>query len=138
MTMTLGGDIYQYAVSTPRELGRMMELIATDALVSPSACKAMRMHLSKQQHLEQIPRGIPYNHFADDLDLNEPVRVYNKIGNYMGVRVDAAIVTTPESTFVLITMNEGSRDHGFGIDQEGNVLNGRLGAIFYNAWGVEQ
>ncbi len=135
MNMELVGDIYQYAVSTPRELGRLLEMIATDAIVSPDACQVMRTHLGKQQHLEQIPRGIPYNQFANDLDIDQPVQVYNKIGNYMSVRVDAAIVKSNASTFVLVTMNEGSKDHGFGIDQEGNVLNGRIGAAVFEAWG---
>jgi beta-lactamase class A len=132
--MELGGDIRQYAVSTPRDLGRLYEAIATDGIVSAEACAAMRDHLGRQQHLEQIGRGIPSNPFGGDLGLPRPVRLYNKIGNYMGVRADAAIVESPRGRFVLATMNEGSRDHGFGIDQEGNVLNGRLGAIFYATW----
>lgn len=134
--MELGGDIRQYAISTPRDLGRLYEAIATDGIVSAEACTAMRDHLGRQQHLEQIGRGIPYNQFGGDLGLPRPVRLYNKIGNYMGVRADAAIVKSPRGQFVLVTMNEGSRDHGFGIDQEGNVLNGRLGAIFFAAWGA--
>lgn len=135
-TMQLGGDIRQYAVSTPRELGRLYELIATDAFLTPEACIAMRDHLGRQQHLEQIPRGLPFNQFATEIGIDQPVKVMNKIGNYMGVRVDAAIITSPKSSFVLVTMNEGSTDHGFAIDQEGNVLNGRIGRIFFNAWGT--
>lgn len=134
MNMTLGGDIRQYAVSTPRELGRLMELIATDGFVTPPACAAMRTHLNKQQHQEQIPRGLPYNQFANDLGMAQPVQVMNKIGNYMGVRVDAAIVTGPNTRFVIAAMNEGSPDHGFSVDQEGNVLNGRLARVVFDAW----
>src|SRR5690349_1524582 len=51
----LGEDIRRYAVSTPRELGRLMEMIATDGFLSPESTAAMRYHLSRQQHLEQIP-----------------------------------------------------------------------------------
>lgn len=132
--MALGGDIRQYAVSTPREIGRLFELVATDGFLTPEACAAMRHHLGRQQHLEQIPRGLPYNPFAADVGAEQPVRVMNKIGNYMGVRVDAALIETPTSRFILVTMNEGSRDRGFAIDQEGNVLNGRIGQLVFDAW----
>jgi beta-lactamase class A len=134
MNMELGGDIRQYAVSTPRELGRLYELIATDAFLTPDACAAMRTHLNKQQHQEQIPRGLPYHQFANEIGIEQPVQVMNKIGNYMGVRVDAAIVTAPDTTFVIATMNEGSDDHGFSVDQEGNVLNGRVARAVFDAW----
>jgi beta-lactamase class A len=134
MTMELGGDIRRYAVSTPRELGRLYELIATDGFLTPEDCATIRDHLGRQQHLEQIPRGLPYNQFATEVGHEQAVRVYNKIGNYMGVRVDAALITTPAVSFILVTMNEGSNDHGFAIDQEGNVLNGRIGRIVFDAW----
>jgi beta-lactamase class A len=136
MNIELGGDIRQYAVSTPRELGHLYELIASDGLLTPEACAAMRDHLGRQQHLEQIPRGLPYNVYANEIGAQKAVNVMNKIGNYMGVRADAALITSPKASFVLVTMNEGSPDHGFAIDQEGNVLNGRIGRIVFDAWGV--
>jgi hypothetical protein len=133
--MSLGGEIREYAVSTPRELGRLYELIATDGFLTPEACAAMRDHLGRQQHLEQIPRALPYNQFAADLGVAQSVRVANKIGNYVGVRVDAALIETPAARFILVTMNEGSADHGFAIDQEGNQLNGRIGRAVFDHWG---
>jgi beta-lactamase class A len=132
--LALGGDIRQYAVSTPRELGRLMELIATDGFLTPEACAEMRTHLAKQQHLEQIPRELPYNQYATDVGNDQGVHVMNKIGNYMGMRADVAIVTAPAVSFVLATANEGSPDHGFSVDQEGNVLNGRVAKLVFDAW----
>lgn len=132
--LQLGGDIRQYAVSTPRELGRLMELIATDGFLSPAACAAMRDHLGRQQHLEQIPRYLPYNQYAAELGQTQPVRVMNKIGNYMGMRADIAIVTAPGVSFVIATMNEGHPDPHFHVDHPGNVLNGRIARIIFDAW----
>jgi beta-lactamase class A len=134
INMSLGEDIRQYAVSTPRELGRLMELIATDGFLSPEACVEMRSHLGKQQHQEQIPRELPYHQYAADIGIEQPVHVMNKIGNYMGMRADAAIITAPKVSFVLATVNEGSLDHGFRVDQEGNVLNGRVAKLVFDAW----
>ncbi len=132
--LKLGGDIRQYAVSTPRELGHLMEMIATDGFLSPTACAAMRDHLGRQQHLEQIPRYLPYNQYASELGQTQPVRVMNKIGNYMGMRADIAIVTAPGASFVIAAMNEGHPDPHFHVDHPGNVLNGRIARIIFDAW----
>jgi beta-lactamase class A len=130
----LGDDIRQYAVSTPRDLGRLMELIASDGFLAPESTKAMRYHLSRQQHLEQLPRYLPHNQFASDVGIEQPLSVMNKIGNYMGMRADAMIVIAPGITFVVAAMNEGSPDPHFQVDHEGNVLNGRVGRAVFDAW----
>lgn len=130
----LGGDIRDYAVSTAHELGRLMTAIATDMIVSPEACAAMRHHLSRQQHLEQIPRGLAFSPYLEEIGLAQPLRVMNKIGCYTGMRADAAIVEGPDLRFVLVTINEGNPDHGYGIDHPGNVLNGRIAAAVLDAW----
>ena len=132
--MTLGDDIRNYALSTPRELARLMELIATDAIISPDACAAMRDHLSRQQYLDQIPRYLPYNPYARYVGDDASMQIYNKTGFYTGVRADAAIVTSPACRFVIATMTEGSTDSSFRTDHEGNLLNGAAAQMIYEAW----
>ncbi len=132
--MELGGDTREYALSTPRELGRLMELIATDGIVSPHACAAMRDHLARQQYRDQIPRYLPFNPYAEDLRLGQPIAVMNKSGFYLGVRVDAAIVRAPQVTFVIATMTEESRDRSFRAEHEGNLLNASVARIVFDAW----
>jgi beta-lactamase class A len=111
-----------------------MELIATDAVLSPAACAAIRDHLGRQQYLDQIPRYLPYNPYAGDLGLEQSVTVANKTGFYPGVRADAAIVTTPAMTFTIATLTEKSADPGFGAEHEGVVLNGRVARLIFDAW----
>ena len=94
----------------------------------------MRDHLSRQQHREQTPRYLPASQFAGDLGVEQPVVVMNKIGCYPGMRADAAIVTAPGVSFVIAAMNEGSPQLHFRVDQEGNVLNGRLAKVVFDAW----
>jgi beta-lactamase class A len=132
--MQLGGAIRAYALSTPRELARLMELIATDAVVSPDACAAMRDHLRRQQYRDQIPRYLPFNPYAADLGADQALTVANKTGFYPGVRADAAIVATPEISFVIATLTEGSRDPSFSPEHEGNVVNGRVARLVFDAW----
>ncbi len=132
--MDPGDDIRSYALSTARDLGRMMTAIAEGMLVSAEANAAMLHHLSRQQHLEQIPRGLPFSPYLEESGRSQAVHVYNKIGCYKGMRADAAYVEAPAGRFVLVTINEGSADEGYGVDHEGNVLNGRIGKIVFDRW----
>lgn len=134
MNMELGGDIRAYALSTPRDLGRLMELIATDAIVGPKACAAMRDHLRRQQYLDQIPRYLPFNPYAADLRIDQSVAVMNKTGFYPRVRVDAAIVKAAEMTFVIATMTDRSGDGSFHPEHEGNILNGSAARLVFDTW----
>lgn len=132
--LELGADIRDYAVSTPRELARLLELIATDAVLTPGACAAIRDHLSRQQYLDQIPRYLPYNPYAIYVGETPEVTIANKTGFYTGVRADAAIVTARDVTFVIATMNEKSADPSFSPDHEGLLLNGAVAKLVYEAW----
>ena len=132
--MELGGDIREYAVATPRELARLLELIATDAVLTPASCAAIRDHLSRQQYLDQIPRYLPYNPYASYLGESPRVTVANKTGFYTGVRADAAIVTAGGVTFVIATMTDKSGDPGFHPEHDGMLLNGRAARAVYEAW----
>jgi len=132
--MEQGADIRDYAVSTPRELARLLELVATDAVLTPEACAAIRDHLSRQQYLDQIPRYLPYNPYANYVGEPPAVTVANKTGFYTGVRADAAIVTAREVTFVIATMNEKSADSSFSPDHQGLLLNGAAAKQVYEAW----
>jgi beta-lactamase class A len=129
-----GGDMRDYAVSTPQELARLMELIATDAVLTPQACSAMRDHLSRQQYLDQIPRFLPYNPYAEYVGAPQVATVANKTGFYPGIRADAAIVASGRTRLVIATMNERSRDPSFSVEHEGLLLNGRVARLVYDAW----
>lgn len=126
--------IHDYAVSTPQELARLMALIATDAILTPSSCAAIRDHLSRQQYLDQIPRYLPHNPYADYLGITPEARVANKTGFYTGVRVDAAIVNATHFDFVIATMTENSTDSSFSPDHEGLLLNGAAARLVFDAW----
>lgn len=132
--LELGADIRRYALSTPRELASLMELIATDAVMTPEACAAMRDHLSRQQYLDQIPRYLPYNPYGAYVGEASEVSVANKTGFYVGVRADAAIVSGESLTFVIATMTEKSADASFSLDHEGMLLNGAVARLVYDGW----
>jgi beta-lactamase class A len=125
-----------YAASTPRDLVWLLELIATDAIISPAACQGIRDILVTQQYHDQIGRYLPYNQYErSDARHPGPVVVMSKSGFMGGVRVDAGIVQTPTAHYVLCLMNEDSVDVSYLPEQEGAVLNGRISRLIYDAWG---
>ena len=127
-----GGDPRHYAASTPRDITRLMELIATDAIVSPNACQHMRDILLTQQYHDQIGRYLPYSQYRRT---GGPVVVRSKSGFMQGIRVDAGIVDLSGAVrYVLCLMTEGSSDTSFSAEHEGAVLNGRISRLIFDAW----
>jgi beta-lactamase class A len=133
----MGGETARdYAASTPRDIVRLLTLIATDAIISPAACAEMRDILVTQQYHDQIGRYLPYNQYRRTGAAHQgPVVVRSKSGFMAGVRVDAGIVHGPEGLrYVLCLMTEGSPDRSFRTEQPGGVLNGRLSRLIFDAW----
>ncbi len=133
----IGGETARdYAASTPRDIVRLLTLIATDGFLSPAACAQMRDILVTQQYHDQIGRYLPYNQYRRTGAAHPgPVVVRSKSGFMAGVRVDAGIVEGPAGLhYVLCLMTEGSPDRSFRPEQPGAVLNGRLSRLVFDTW----
>ncbi|MDQ2787285.1 MAG: class A beta-lactamase-related serine hydrolase [Chloroflexota bacterium] len=132
------GAMREYATSTPRDIVRLLTLIARDDIISPAACAAMRDILGTQQYHDQIGRYLPFNPYArDGYDHPGPVIVRSKSGfsGASGVRVDAGIVELPNDVrYVLCLMTEGSSDHLYRPEHDGATLNGRISRLIFDAW----
>ena len=129
-----GGAATDYGASTPRDLIHLLTLIATDAIVSPAACAAMRAILRTQQYNDQIARYLPYNPYLRDRGDDQPVKVGSKSGFMAQIRVDAGIVWLPDTTYVIALMTDGSTDHSFSPEHEGMRLNGRVSRLVFDYW----
>ena len=138
-TATFGsGDIRAYATSTPRDIVRLLTLIAQDEIISPAACAAIRDILVTQQYHDQIGRYLPFNPYARSGHNHPgPVIVRSKSGFFgkEGVRVDAGIVELPNAVrYVLCMMTEGSNDRLYRPEHDGATLNGRISRLIFDAW----
>lgn len=135
-----GGGARDYAASTPRDLVHLLELIATDALISADACEAMRDILGTQQFHEQIARLLPFHQYAREGYVHSGPLVVRSKSGFMAddsgaVRVDAGIVEIADGPgWVIALMTEGSPDRRFHPEHPGMVLNGRLSRLVYDAW----
>ncbi len=132
-----------YAASTPRDLVHLLSLIATDALISAEACKAMRDILGTQQFHEQIGRMLPFHQYAREGYVHQGPLVVRSKSGFMAddsgaVRVDAGIVEIADGPrWVIALMTEGNSDRRFHPEHPGMVLNGRLSRMVYDAWSGE-
>jgi beta-lactamase class A len=134
------GVARDYAASTPRDLVHLLELIATDAIISPEACREMRDILGTQQYHEQIARMLPFHQFAREGYVHSGPLVVRSKSGFMAddsgaVRVDAGIVELADGRrWVIALMTEGHPDRRFHPEHAGMVLNGRISRIVYDAW----
>ncbi len=134
------GQEREYGSSTPRDLVRLLTLIGTDTLHSPSASAAIRDVLVTQQYHEQLGRYLPYSQYArQGAEHSGPVVVRSKSGFSSGptggVRADAGLIDAPNGVrYAICTMTAGSPDVGFGPEHPGAILNGRLSRLVFDAW----
>jgi beta-lactamase class A len=92
-----------HATSTPRELVLAMRAVMEDRAASAASCGEMRQMLARQFYLDQLPRYLPVNQYADELGQEPLVTVRNKTGFSAGIRSDVASIETPGHLPVLMS-----------------------------------
>lgn len=121
-------------MTTPREMARLMALIAEGKAVSADASRAMLTTLRKQQDKGMIPRLLP----ADD-----SVQVGNKTGTDEEkqpgpngakghVRADAAIVTGKNLRYTIAICARQVQDTRWGIENDALVTGARISRMIYD------
>jgi beta-lactamase class A len=120
-------------VTTPREMARLFELIATGRAVDAPSSARMLEILRRQQVGTMIPRGLP------DLP---GLQVGNKTGSdeekqadahgvKRHVRSDAAIVTGPGLRYVIVICARQIGDTSWGVDNQALRLGAELSRLVY-------
>jgi beta-lactamase class A len=119
ITHDLEGSI---GVSTPREQTALLELLATDRMLTPELCAYLRSVLGRQHYLDQLPRWLGWNTYAQYHEREQPLWVGNKTGELDGIRADAGIVRHAErGTVVLAIFTDGAADLRETVDVEGSL-----------------
>ncbi len=126
-----GLDARAFAVSTAREMARLLELIARHEAVSAEASEEMLRIMRRQDYRHELTRLLPWNelNMLPDYKTNW---VAEKGGSSLnGVRTSGAVFHGARGSFVMAAFCEGGTGPGTGRESEGNVLVGDLG---YAAW----
>ncbi|MGC4108115.1 MAG: serine hydrolase [Thermomicrobiales bacterium] len=136
---TAGEDNRSLAESSPFDLMAMMARIADGTMVSPAASETMRQMLGRQHYLNQASRYLGRDQYTGDDGEEHPlIWIGSKSGMMDGMRADTGIWRFADGTQIAFaTMNEGSADHGYGSEHEGDIVNGVLGWSLASYWWPE-
>jgi beta-lactamase class A len=116
ITHDLEGGI---GVSTPREQTRLLAALARDEILTPELCAYIRGVLGRQHLLDQAPRWLGWNTYAQYHGREWPVWVGAKSGELDGIRADVAIVRSERGTLALSVFTDRGRDLRETVDVEG-------------------
>lgn len=121
-------------MTTPREMARLMALIAEGKAVNRSASDAMLGTLRRQQDRAMIPRFIA---------VDDRIQIGNKTGTdeekhaltdgvKRHVRADAAIVTGPGFSYVIAIYARQVEDTRWGVDNDALTTGARISKMVFD------
>ena len=119
-------------MSTPREMARLMELIATGRAVSAAASEAMLATLRGQTDRAMIPRLLPAGVRTGNKTGTDSEKLADDTGHRGAIRADAAIVTSDRSRYVIAIFVRRGRDTRGGVDNDAVLLGARLARIVHD------
>jgi beta-lactamase class A len=124
-------------MTTPKEIARLMELIAEGRIVNRAACDEMLAILEKQQDRALIPRSLPFE--------RDKIAVANKTGwdeeklpgakGFRGdIRTDAAYVRSPKARYVIAICARQIKDKSPSVDNQALVTGARMSRMVYDGF----
>ena len=113
------------AEAAPRDLMRLVAMLAREELVSPAASREMLAILGRQRYLEQAPRFIAYRPYAGDFGRPQPIEVFNKTGFINSLRADTGLITIdPDVRIAYSVVNDTGADDTYRQEHPGDIING--------------
>jgi hypothetical protein len=127
---------YGLGMSTPRDMGTLMELVASGRAVSARASQEMLEILRRQQDTNMIPRRLPGT--ADVIVANKTGTDEEKLPDAAGrkghIHNDVAIVKTPAATWVLAIFTRRGISDTWRADNEALTAGAEVARAVYDAW----
>jgi beta-lactamase class A len=114
-----------FATATPRDLAEAFTFLDEPA-------KAI---LFRQQNLISLPRRLPHAADAADVDIEMPLRVYNKTGNGIGTCIDSGLFESNHASWIVAAMAADQQDFASRADDAAPTAFARIGELLYDAWG---
>ncbi len=121
-------------MATPREMGRLMAMIAQGKAVSSEASQAMLATLRRQQDRAMLPRLLPPGFQVGNKTGTDSEKVADAAGHRGAIRADAAIVEGPGAHYVIAVFTRRGRDTQGGVDNGGVVLGAKIARLVHDAW----
>lgn len=86
-------------ITTPKDMGKLLELMALGKLISLETSASMLELLSAQKINDRIPVHLPPN-----------ALIAHKTGEFEDVRHDAGVIISPENNYILVLMSRNGED----------------------------
>ena len=118
-------------MSTPREMAKLMELIATGGAVDKTASAAMLNTLRNQQDRAMIPRLLPGNAQVGNKTGTDSEKLADERGRRGAIRADAGIVTGDGVRYAIAVFTRRGGDTRGGVDNAGVLLGAQLSRMVY-------
>jgi beta-lactamase class A len=119
-------------VTTPRDMARLMALIAQGKAVNKEASDAMLATLRRQQDRAMIPRNLPTDVQVGNKTGTDEEKHAGSDGVKRHVRADAAIVTGPNVSYVVAIYARQIEDTRWGIDNDALVTGARVSRMIFD------
>jgi beta-lactamase class A len=115
--------------TTPREQTRLLAALHRRELPDRATAAWLVDCLSRQHLLDQVPRWLGWNTYAQYHGRTSDPWVANKVGELDGLRCDVALVGTASGgTIAVGVFTEGGHDRRETVDCEGNLAVAECGA----------
>ena len=121
-------------MSTPREMAKLMALIAEGGAVDARSSAAMLDTLRKQQDRAMIPRLLPGNVQIGNKTGTDTEKRPDDGGRRGAIRVDAAIVTGKNVRYVIAVFTRRGADGSSGVENAGVLLGAQLSKLVFDGW----
>jgi beta-lactamase class A len=118
-------------MSTPREMTKLMALIADGRAVSANASAAMLATLQGQQDRAMIPRLLPGNLQVGNKTGTDSEKVADERGRRGAIRVDTAVVTGEGVRYVISIFTRRGADTRGGLENSGIPLGAQVSRMVY-------
>lgn len=121
-------------MSTPREMARLMTMIARGTAVGSGASKAMLATLRRQQDRAMLPRLLPSGVQVGNKTGTDSEKVPDAAGYRGAIRADAAIVEGQGAHYVIAVFTRRGKDLQGGVDNAGVLLGAQVARLVHDAW----
>ena len=119
--------------TTPRDYGRLFELIAKKELISEEASNKMLDIFKMQHYNSMIVRDFP-QYYLDSEDTGEEELIYvaSKSGSMDACRNDGGLVFTPYGPYVIVMFNKEFHDSLYYANHDATVYGGKVSRMIFD------
>jgi beta-lactamase class A len=121
-------------MSTPREMAKLMALIAEGRAVNAGASATMLATLRRQQDRAMIPRLLPPGVQVGNKTGTDSEKLPDDRGRRGAIRADAAIVTGEDLHYVIAIFVRRGGDTRGTVDNDAVLLGAKLSRLVYERW----